>query len=746
MNRLRRALLPLWAGLAVVPAVLPATVPRTAEEWIAFLPGSGDWNQRLRDGSLPLLDPEALPGSAWLPDPLRFSDGRLVTGAADWPARRRELLALFEHYTTGVMPPPPSGMQVTDLRETKFGGVLQRTLQLAFGADSRARLHVELFVPEGPGPFPVFLTQANHRAWALVAASRGYLGCVYAGADVQDDTPGLSVLWPGTDASLLTRRAWAGSRCVDYLFTLPEVRCDQIAIAGHSRNGKQSLIAGAFDERIAAVISSSAGAGGSLPARLATESRFAEGIELGTRRYPQWYHPRLRFFTGRENRLPVDQHELIACLAPRACLISTAINDGVENVWMIEGTWREARRVYALFGRESALELRYRPGGHETRAEDIEGYIDWLDGKFGRGPVVPASQPIYPTYADWRRLSGEHIDPRQFPVVDPGRTPDSLAAWNDAKPARRARVTWALGEALPAPAGRASDYGSETGPWAEALLRNRVPEGIRKIPLNFGAYLAGDLYRPQADVTTKLPALVWLAPTTVAFGYTPSQAVLGREFYAEWVRAGYAVFAFDQIGTGRRVEEIQRFYERHPHASILGRTLADTRAAVDALRQQGFIDPQRIYVIGYGTGGMAALHAAALDERLAGAISIAGFFPMRSDTVDKGTGGIARWTEWLPFLPRLGAFIGQENRLPYDYDDLLALTAPRPVALIQPAIDYQSTADDVRASVARAEKIYALHQRTDALQLTEVPDYNHYGRKAADAVLRALEDFKSRTP
>jgi hypothetical protein len=41
----------------------------------------------------------------------------------------------------------------------------------------------------------------------------------------------------------------------------------------------------------------------------------------------------LRFFAGRENKLPVDQPELIACIAPRPCLISTALNDAVESVW-----------------------------------------------------------------------------------------------------------------------------------------------------------------------------------------------------------------------------------------------------------------------------------------------------------------------------------------------------------------------------------------------------------------------------
>jgi hypothetical protein len=40
--------------------------------------------------------------------------------------------------------------------------------------------------PNGKGPFPLFLTQTNHRRWALKAVARGFAACVYPGADVDD--------------------------------------------------------------------------------------------------------------------------------------------------------------------------------------------------------------------------------------------------------------------------------------------------------------------------------------------------------------------------------------------------------------------------------------------------------------------------------------------------------------------------------------------------------------------------------
>jgi dienelactone hydrolase len=55
-----------------------------------------------------------------------------------------------------------------------------------------------------------------------------------------------------------------------------------------------------------------------------------------------------------------------------------------------------------------------------------------------------------------------------------------------------------------------------------------------------------------------------------------------------------------------------------------------------------YIDPKRIYVAGFALGGTVALHAAALDDRIAGVASFAGFTPFRSDSLDKPTGGIRR--------------------------------------------------------------------------------------------------------
>src|SRR5690625_2162419 len=92
-------------------------------------------------------------------------------------------------------------------------------------------------IPAGTGRFPVFMTRWNHREWAQIAVRRGYIGCVYAGADSRDDTEDYGRIWAGEyDFTRLMRRAYGSFRAIDYLYTLPEVDREKIAITGHSRN------------------------------------------------------------------------------------------------------------------------------------------------------------------------------------------------------------------------------------------------------------------------------------------------------------------------------------------------------------------------------------------------------------------------------------------------------------------------------------------------------------------------------
>ncbi|MFM1769638.1 MAG: 4-O-methyl-glucuronoyl methylesterase [Verrucomicrobiota bacterium] len=768
-NRPRRLGAWLAAGLAwttagtssttaqSTPDIPSARPPAAVAAWdpgdfLRLLPPSGPWEQWLTNSGVQPPDFAALPRVPFLPDPLRMASGRTATWH-EWPQRRQEILQLFQHYVTGAWPASPTNLQVAEFRETREGEAYVHQVTLAFGPRQAARLRLELILPNRPPPFPVFVTQDNHRRWALTAVSRGYAACVYAGADSRDDTADWAAVWPGADWSKLTRRAWAASRCVDYLHTLPFVNKEQIALAGHSRNGKTSLIAAAFDPRIKAVISSSSGAGGACSWRLFSEAQFGEGIENITRVFPDWFHPRLRFFAGRETQLPVDQPQLIACIAPRPCLISSALNDGVESIWAIEQTYYSARRAWAIHEQPGELNLLYRPGGHETRAQDIENYVDWLDSVFKRRAYPLPDAAIYPTYTQWQKLSGEEVQPLEFPVAGmsnllqtaTGTAVATAREWDSRRTALRDRVLWGLGAAPPFAPSEPGDYGAERPHLAALLGRQEVPAGLAKRSLNFGNYVAGDLWFPTNTETAggRLPVLIWLHPTSPSHGYTAAYR-RGEQPHLALARLGCAVFAFDQVGHGTRLQEVQRFYERYPHWSLLGKHVEDTLAAVEAMEKIPFIDRRRIWLFGYGTGGMTALHAAALDDRVHGVVSVGGFTPLRLDTAARGTGGLARHSTWLPLQPRLAAFIGHENRVPYDYHELLALIAPRPALVFHPRLDPHGSPADVRACVDAAQPVYELLNGRGALAFHDLDDYHHFSPETQRAVFQKLRPWLER--
>jgi dienelactone hydrolase len=115
------------------------------------------------------------------------------------------------------------------------------------------------------------------------------------------------------------------------------------------------------------------------------------------------------------------------------------------------------------------------------------------------------------------------------------------------------------------------------------------------------------------------------------------------------------------------------------------------------------LDPRKVFLLGYSLGGQVALHAAALDVRVAGVASFCGFTPMRSDSDKRPTGGIRRLWEWHALQPKLGLFDGREAEIPYDYDEILAGLAPRPSLIYAAEHDRHATFSDVEACAANAK-------------------------------------------
>jgi pimeloyl-ACP methyl ester carboxylesterase len=198
------------------------------------------------------------------------------------------------------------------------------------------------------------------------------------------------------------------------------------------------------------------------------------------------------------------------------------------------------------------------------------------------------------------------------------------------------------------------------------------------------------------------------------------------------------VLAFDQIGFGTRVLDSRYFYQRYPHWSLLGKMVADTRAAIDAVAELDQIDGSRIYLVGYSLGAKVGLITAALDDRIKGLAAVCGVDALRLDTAAKGTEGVKHYSHLHGLLPRLGFFVGHESRLPFDYDEVLATIAPRPVLVVAPALDRYAPVRDVQMEVEAAGKIYVQLGRENALQFETPLAFNSYTPAMQESVFEWL--------
>ncbi len=253
--------------------------------------------------------------------------------------------------------------------------------------------------------------------------------------------------------------------------------------------------------------------------------------------------------------------------------------------------------------------------------------------------------------------------------------------------------------------------------------------------IRFGAGMTGALYFPaNTQAGAKLPTVIWLHGDSYPLGY---MWVYRRDLHPilALTKAGYAVLAFDQCGYGSRQNEAAPFYERYPHWSQLGRMVEDTRAAIDALQQDVVVDGERIYLFGYRTGATVGLYTAVFEPRVKGVVAVDGFHALRSDVSPAGDDEITRLSLLRPLMPRVGLFAGNASRLPYDYDDLLATLAPRPVLIVQPQMDQGDAPLRVRELVGRAQRIYATSQASERLSLDEPDDYQRLPARTQERII-----------
>jgi hypothetical protein len=317
---------------------------------------------------------EARVGSYTLPDPLASPAGRVHT-PDEWRQWRAEILELFRANVYGHMPDVAirGPFNITEDPAAMSGTATLERVSIATATDTRQhRFDLTLFLPNARRPAPVFLLLNNRPAtntdptreeksgfWpAEDLIARGYGIAALQVGDIAPDNRDrfrdgiMSVLDDPTkprapDAwGALAAWAWGASRAMSFLQSDPRVDAKHVAVVGHSRGGKAALWAGAEDERFALVISNESGEGGAA----LTRRNFGETLGRITTAFPHWFAERYASFAGREAELPVDQHMLIALLAPRAVYVASADEDLWSDPRGEFLSLAESSPVFALWG------------------------------------------------------------------------------------------------------------------------------------------------------------------------------------------------------------------------------------------------------------------------------------------------------------------------------------------------------------------------------------------------------------
>jgi len=399
---------------------------------------------------VPNYDESKIPNYV-LPELLTAKDGSKISSSQEWEKqRRKEILLDFEQYMYGTIPDEEINQHSELIKETDAlnGKATMKEVRMTFSKNNhQISMDILLILPKSNDKAPLFIALnfdgnhtiskdpnislptswvpnhqefniTDHKAsersrgskqsrWPIEKIiDRGYgLATIYCGdidPDKDDFSDGIHPLFytagqtqPAKDEwGTIAAWAWGLSRAMDYFETDNDIDASKIAIMGHSRLGKAALWAGANDDRFAIVISNESGCGGAALSR----RRIGETVGRINTAFPHWFCDNFNQYNTNEDALPVDQHMLIAMMAPRPVYVASAEGDQWSDP---KGEFLSAfyaGAVYQLFDVEklpsdkmpdlnqpimTTVGYHNRTGKHDVTDFDWEAYLDFADKHFG---------------------------------------------------------------------------------------------------------------------------------------------------------------------------------------------------------------------------------------------------------------------------------------------------------------------------------------------------------------------------
>jgi CubicO group peptidase (beta-lactamase class C family)/dienelactone hydrolase len=378
--------------------------------------------------------------------PLLFEDGSRVETAAEWPRRRREILAGWNSLM-GAWPPVLEHPGFEVLKSERRENFEQRRVRVEVAAGQFTEGWV--LVPDGPGPFPAVFVPFYEPETSIGLG--GKPGRDFARQLTRHGFVTLSIGTPAGDAwkpdrgsvtcQPLSYYAYVAANCWQALAALPEVDAKRIGVVGHSYGGKWSMFAGALWDKFAAVATSD-------PGIVFDETRpnvnYWEPWYLGYD--PNQQRPRAGLPTKDNPRTGPykkmietghDLQEIHALIAPRPFFVSGGAEDRPER-WV---ALNHLVAVDQLLGASNRVGLSSRPHHDptpESNAQLVAFFEHFLkpDNRKGneagaQSDVAPSPRPSPPVGAREKgeqRLAANHLSP-QGAAADYFPPPESKGGW-----------------------------------------------------------------------------------------------------------------------------------------------------------------------------------------------------------------------------------------------------------------------------------------------------------------------------